>query len=494
MPFQTAKENLIRRPTLLVLFRDAFGGTPLSSTLAAAAAAGATTITVASGTNAKVGPIRIGAGEQLERADVTNVAGAVLTLARPLRFAFDVDTPVVEQVAYNLGDVDGDVSVSVSQESSDQQSAMRLLPFTILRGNLSIGMAARLLGTTIANFAVACGIPYQRITGAGTAASPTVMATAFEDVDSVEHASLAVVSRKNNGSLTLHELWSLSTDFTGVAIQAARAQNGAIPLSVMGLSAFLQYDLAPGASAPFAASVVNTFRGSKGNVFRELREVGVFERTGATATVNMGGGGAAADAVSVTLSGAISGVVAGDFVAFNADDLVEIHQVQTAGATLTLRTPLLRAQANGTVVQKVTKVPFFTVAPGGVSLNLGGSTAPIVSELRDLPIGMQPGSVQATLSFNTMDMLAANIARALGVPVSAIIGNAVLLSQLIAARVLDGVYAEGVTQDGRWLRMVAWGTTQEVQGATIALGSQAPAQLPFVVRPSSGLQLSTWTA
>ncbi len=495
MSFQTAKQSLIRRPTQLVLLRDApASSTPMVTTLLEPADPGDTTIRVTSATNAALGPIRIGAGELLERAVVTLITDDVLTLARPLRFGAAVGAPVVEQVAYDLGDVDGDVSLSVSQESSDQLSAMRLLPLTILRGNASVGMSFRLLGTTPQNLCVALGMDYEKITGSGTVSAPTCWQSDFADVDSIEHSSLVIVSRKNDARLVLHELWSLATDFTGVSLQLARAQNGAVPVAVQGLSAFLQEDLAAGATPDFAAYVVTTARGTKGNVFRELREVGIFERVGSAVTLNDDGGSGEPGEVSLILSAPIAGLASGDFVVIGSEDTAEIHQVETAAGTIDLRTPLLRRVANGAPVQKVQKVPFFSIAQGGATLAIGGSTSPIISELRDLPIGMQPGSVQATLSFTTMDMLAANIARALGVPASAIVGNRVLLSQLIAQRIVDGVYAEGITQDGRWMRVSAWGTSQEVQNFAIALGSQAPAQLPFVVRPSSGLQLTTWTA
>jgi hypothetical protein len=497
MPFQSAVENLIRRPQQIVLFRDAPAGAGIvNTTLAADAAAGATTIVLQAGAGAGVAAgqaFRIGAGELLELVFAQTTPGAdTVTLSRPLRLSHTVDTPVVEQIGYDLGDVDGDVSVNIGQESSDQASAMRLLPFTILRGNLSLGVTGRLLGTSLPNLAVALGIPYSRITGSGTVASPLCLQTDLSDVDSSANDSLVIVSQKQGGARVVHELWSLAYDYTGVSVQLARAQNGAVPFSVMGLSAFLQFDLAAGAALPFTA--VNTNRGTQGKVFRELREVGVFELSGATTTLNDEGGSGAAGENALTVTANIPTLTAGDFVAFGTDDLIEVHQVDSHALTaLAIRTPLLRTQLNGTIVQEVTKVPFLTVAPGGVTLTVGGSTTPIYNELRDLPIGMQQNTAQGSVSFATMDLLVANIARALGVPASQVSGGGALLSRLVASRRLVAFYAEGVTQDGTFCRLMAWGTTQEVQSFALTLGASNPAQVPFVVRPASGLSLTQWT-
>jgi hypothetical protein len=494
MPYQSAFDNLLRRPELIVLVTDAPAGAGVASTtLASAAAAGDTTIAVASGTDINAGPIRIGSGELLECTFVESVASNVATLTRPLRLSHNDGAPVVEQLAYNIGDVDGDVSMSISQESQDQASAMRLLPFTILRGNLSIGFQFRLLGTTLENVCVALGMAYAKVTGANTAIDPKLFQTDFRDVDTLRNASLIVVSSKQDGTRVVHELWSLAFDYTGVSVQFARAQNGAVPVSVMGLSALLQFDLAANAALPFTA--LTTYRGTQGKVFRELLEVGVFEPVGSATTLSDEGGGGAAGEKALTLAGTVSGLAGGDFVAIGAEDLVEVHQSNTvAGTALALRTGLLREVLNGAAVQKVTKVPFATMTQGGVTLNIGGSTQPIYSEFRDLPIGMQQDTVQCTASFSTMDLLVANIARALGVPASQVSGNGALLSKLVASRRILAVYAEGITQDGTFCRMVLWGTTQEVQSLQLALGSGSPTSVPFTVRPASGLQLTQWAA
>ncbi|MBC7843784.1 MAG: hypothetical protein H7099_15800 [Gemmatimonadaceae bacterium] len=496
MPFQTASQNLIRRPKLIAKAADTpASATPMVTALTAAAAAGTNQLTVASAANFVAGPMRVAAGEMLEPVFAVSIAALVITLARPLQFDHAVDEPVVAQRMYNLGDVDGDVTINVAQESSDQQSAMRLLPFTILRGNVSIGAQFRLLGTTLANLCVALGLPFSKLTGSSTAVDPLLLQTDLTDVDTSINESLFIISERQDGTLVVHELWSLATDYTGVSVNFARAQNGAVPVSVMGLSAFMQYDLGVGVNVPWTA--LPTYRATKGTVFRELREVGVIEATGATAVIaEAGGDGGDADVGEkpITLDVAIAGLVNGDFVIIDSEDQVEVHQTNTvATVTVTLRTGLLREKLNGTVVQKGVKIPFFTVAAGGVTFNTGGSTTPIPSELRDLPIGMQKTAVQATMSFATLDMLVANVARAIGVPASQVSGGGALLSKLIASRTIVGAYFEGITQSGMFCRVIIWGASQEVQSFALALGAANPAQTPYALRPASGVQFTQWT-
>ena len=494
MPFQTATDNLIRRPELVALQIDAGAETtPFAVALAEAAAEGAITIDVTAATNFTPNtPARLGAGELVEPVFMLSIAGTTVTLDRPLRLAHVIESPVVEQAVYDLGDVDGDITQNLSQESTDQQSAMRMLTFAILRGNLSLGFAFRLLGTTLANVALAHGIPWSKITGAGTAGDPRCLQTDLSDVDTLQNASLFVVSKRTNGTRVVHELWGLATDYTGVNITFARAQNGAVPVSVMGLSAFLQFDLAANTTRPWTA--LKTYRASAGTIFRELREVGVIEATGAVVTVTDDGGGGVAGEKAITLSGTTAALAPDDFVIFGTDDTVEIHQAgASAGALVTLKTGLLRDQLDGTPVQKGVKIPFFTITPGGVTYSTGGSTTPIQSELRELPIGMQQNGAQAKFAFATNDLLVANIARALGVPVSQVSNGGALLSKLVASRAILGAYFEGITQNGMVCRLVVWGASQEVQSFALALGSSAPAQAPYSLRPASGFQFTQWT-
>lgn len=474
------KDSFIRRPTLFAVFRDQTAATPMNTTLVAATAAGAATITVTSGTNAKVGPARINSGEDIERIDIITVAGAVLTLARPTKRDHPILAVVVEQVAEDAGDVDGDVTVSMSKENTDQFSAMRFLAFTQLPGNASASIAAKILGTTLENIALCCGIPRTRIFGAGTsAAAPKVLTTDFSDVDTVNNLSVAIVSKRQDGTSTVFELWGVNQDYTQVSMQLARAQNGAVPMKAVAIGAVCQIDAAPSFTA------VTTYRANKGKVFKNLTNIGVAIAGPTPTTVATA---AAVDAVTVVCVDA-STIVAGDWVLVNTDDQVELHWVLSkATNTLTLRTQLLRAQAVGTRVVKVTRTPFGAIAQGGATFNVGGSTNPLIVENKELPVGMQPQNAQAQTTFNSMSLALADIAAALGIPAASIANNSLLLSAALLSARIEAVYIEGVTQDGGVCILTSWGCTQDVSNWSIALGGQNPTQVPYSVKPSSGVQ------
>ncbi len=480
------KSTFIRRPTQLVAFRDATGSV-LNSTATVAYAAGASSIIVASGTNAVIGPGRISDGEDMERIDITAVAGATLTLSRPLRRNHLINAPVVAQIAEDVGDVDGDVTLTMSRESTDQFSAMRFIAFGKLIGNASGSFAARILGTTVENLALCCGIPRTSIVGAGTSlAAVKTFTTDFSTVDSVNNLSLAVVSKRQDGTSTVFEFWGVNMDYTQVSMQLARAQNGAVPMRAALIGAAAQFDSAP----VFVA--IQTYRASKGKLFKELTSVGIVSDAAVAATT-VGTAAAAGDVTLPVVSAA--DIVANDWIILAAEDTLEVHWVLSKAAnTLTLRTPLLRAQAVGARVIRALRTPFGAVAQGGVTFNVGGSTSPLIVENRVLPVGMQPQNVQASVTFSVHDLNLPAIARALGIPQSQISSGGLLLSELLLSAGVQALYLEGVTQDNTVCILTLWGCTQDLANFSIALGGQTPTSLPYSVQPSSGVQFVQYAA
>jgi hypothetical protein len=482
------KNTFIRRPERLVVFRDATGGTPLNTTTSAALAVGVTTIVLTSGTNAKVGPARINDGEDIERIDITNVAGATITLARPTRRAHAAGVAVVEQVAEDLGDIDGDVTLGLSRESTDQFSAMRFLQFGTLVGNASATLAARLLGTTVENLAFACGIPRSTsIVGTGAnLANVKTFTTDFSTVDSVNELSLAVVARRQDSSVTVFEFWGVNMDFTQVSMQLGRAQNGAIPFTAALIGAAAQFDAAP------AWTAAQTFRATKGKLFKELTAVGLVTEAAVAATTV--GTAAAAGATTLIVADAAT-ISPNDWIVVGIEDLLEVHWVASKVTnTLTLRTPLLRAQAVGVRVIRALRTPFAAVVQGGATFTVGGSTSPLIVENRVLPVGMQPGNAQATTTFSVNDVTLAAVARALGLPASAVSANGLLLTEGMLSAGIAGVYLEGLTVDNTMCILTLWGVTQDLASFSMALGSTTPTALPYSVRPTSGVQFLQYAA
>ncbi len=480
------KSTFIRRPTQLVAFRDATGSV-LNSTTTLAYAAGVSSITVVSGTNAIIGPARINNGEDIERIDIANVAGAVLTLARPLRRSHAIGVQVVAQVAEDVGDVDGDVTLTMSRESTDQFSSMRFISFGKLIGNASGSFAARILGTTVENFALCCGIPRTSIVGTGASlANVKTFTTDFSTVDSVNDLSLAVVSKRQDGTSTVFEFWGVNMDYTQVSMQLARAQNGAVPMRAALIGAAAQFDSAP----VFVAS--QAFRATKGKLFKELNAVGVVSDAAVAATTVATA--AVAGATTLLLTSATD-ILNNDWIILGTEDTLEVHWVlSNATNTLTLRTPLLRDQAVGVRVIRALRTAFGAVAQGGATFDVGGSTSPIIVENRVLPVGMQPQNAQAAMTFSVHDLNLSAIARSLGIPQSAISSNALLLSEALLSSTIQAIYLEGVTQDNTVCILTLWGCTQDLANFSLALGGQNPTSLPYSVQPSSGVQFVQYAA
>ena len=237
---------------------------------------------------------------------------------------------------------------------------------------------------------------------------------------------------------------------------------------------------------------VQTYRATKGKTFKELTALGVVgDAPVASTTVATA---AAAGATTLILVDA-STIAANDWVVVGVEDQLEVHWVLSkATNTLTLRTPLLRAQAIGVRVIKALRTPFGAVAQGGATFTVGGSTAPLIVENRVLPVGMQPQNAQASMTYNVMDLNLSAIARALGIPQSAISSNGLLLSESLLSANIAAVYFEGVTQDNTVCILTLWGCTQDLANFSLALGGQNPTQVPYSVKPSSGVQFIQYAA
>src|SRR4051812_27993989 len=108
-----AKTKVIKQLNTVLIARDGTGAVGNTTINGAGAAAGATVLPVASTANfAVTDTIRVGSGENVELAVITVVtAGVSLTVADPVTFAHAVGDAVVEQFAYDIGDVSGGVTV-----------------------------------------------------------------------------------------------------------------------------------------------------------------------------------------------------------------------------------------------------------------------------------------------------------------------------------------------------------------------------------------------
>jgi len=481
----SAKNKLMRRLKALYVFRDKSGGA--STTVAAAGSAGDTTFTVASATGITAGKsLRIDDGENIERVEVSGVVGSVVTVVKPLLRAHAAGFAVVEQTGYDVGDVKGTINFTQATESTDVLSAMRRLVFTKLQGFQSMTAETAVYGTTPENLAVALGIPLTAVTGTGADIDhPKVLATDFNDVDSENNVCILFTYVQQDGSVKTREAWGCAAEYTGYAINLAIGQDGVVPLKFNVFGAGVEMDGAP----TFTAAT--TIKAGKGKIFGELTHVGLWTAGGGDTTV----GTAAAAAATTLIVADASGLADGDWIGVNTDDLFETHLISgIAVNTLTLATPLLRAQAVGVAVQKITQLQFAAIGKDGVKFNVGGQTTPIQSGLRRLPLGMQPGTVDVSIGFSLLELTLANLAYVLGIPQSQIANSRLLLSEKIGQATILAVFAQGLLKDGTVCLLNVWGTAQDVASVATQFGDANGSSLPFSAKPSSGIQLVQYAA
>jgi len=157
-------------------------GTFGNTTLTAAAAAGATTITVAAITNfSDTDVIRVGDGETMEVCVVSGApSGFVITLASALKKAHASGEAVVEQVANEIGPIMGDsCKIMWSRETQDVFVASQRLTWSTTKGYGAMRSEFMFPAPSLYNIAFALGIPSSAIQGTGAdGVNPTTLATA----------------------------------------------------------------------------------------------------------------------------------------------------------------------------------------------------------------------------------------------------------------------------------------------------------------------------
>lgn len=479
----STKDKLLRRPQSFVMFRDTPAGN--ATTVAAANAAGAATVTVASATGIAAGKsFRYGSGELIERVEVASVAALVVTLVKPLARDHAAADAFVEQTGYNLGAVKGAITPTQATTVTDVTSALQRLVFQRVEGFETITIDATVHGFTLENFAVAMGIPLPNITGNGLAlATPKVLASDMNDIDTVDNVCLLATYVLQDGTIKTQEFWGVYPDYTAFSVQLGMGQDGAMPMkfSVFGMG--IEQDGAP------TYVPVSTIKATKGKVFSDLTGVGLFVQHATPGLTTVGTAAAKGD---TTLVLADASAYAGeDFVGVGVDDTFEIVWVESvASETLTLKTPLFRAQAVGVTVQRLSQLPFAAIGKDGVKFGVGGQTAAIQNGLRRLPIGSQPGLVDVTLAISLLELSLANRAYALGIPQSAIdvAHSRLVLSEKIGTATVLGAYLIGTLKDGTINRIHFWSPVQDLASIATAFGDANGAVIPWSGKVTSGVQ------
>lgn len=484
-----AKDKVILRGAGIYLHRDKTG-TFGNTTLTAAAAAGAGTLTVAAITNFAVSEwIRIGSGETAELIQIhasTAPTGSTITLATTTRMAHAIGEAVVEVQLYDLGPAtDQGVTVRYRGQSSSQFVHDTRLPHVKLRGFVDAEAEFQFPNVSLYSFAAAVGSLLSKVVGSSTQAAPLQFASDGSDFAGAGELGLVVVGKLFDNSDLVAYLFSVGADYTGIRLPLSRGRLAALPAK------FIAANGAFDTSVPtFAADVTN--KPTKGKVFDALTEAGVFEDAGAGGNSTVASGGAAGASTVVVASG--TGFAAGDWVRFASGNLLQIFQLESVvTTTLTIRGQFLRSLAVGDQVREQTLTLFPGVDADGAELALSGSVEVMRSALTRTNIGTRPGNAEVAIRIPIIETTLANIARALGIPQSAVSGGRLLAagSNILTSAEVNGVYLKGTLVDSTTWVALGWGTDIDLSQAMEILVNNTgkPNTVPLTGVPTSGFCL-----
>jgi hypothetical protein len=199
------------------------------TTLTAAAAAGATSLTVAAIANFADGDyFLIGTNEGMEIAQVSGTpAGSTINLRSPLALAHANGEVVKEVTRTKLGDVTDD-----GVDCSPGEGDFNMIPAATKRGPVGylMGHIAQLVEFGIEhlnldNLAAALGIPETNITGSGTAAAPHSLNVLPDSFSTAIDAAWYFTGVRKDGMNVEIQLWGVEVDPTGLgALKFARGQ------------------------------------------------------------------------------------------------------------------------------------------------------------------------------------------------------------------------------------------------------------------------------
>lgn len=476
-----AKDKVIKQLTSLFICRDATG-TFGSTTLTAANAKGTSALTVAAITNFAAGDtIRIGSGEEMEIGVITGTpSGNTINLTEPLQFAHASGEPVVEMVAYDVGDVaESGVAFSVSGESVDIPVSTSRFPLASITGFVEASIAATLPTVQLEGVAHAVGALLSQISGASSALSPRQLTLNGNEFGGQANIGIVALGVTMDGSIIRLELWGCDADYTGVAFTLSRGQPVGVPMRFVGARGAIS-------STTFPGTADTTLRNSKAKVWNALSEVGYFLDTVTTTTVAVGA--VAADAVLINMTSATSFAV-DEWVRIGSGNRAQFFQIASkVSNAVTMKQKAKYGIDLGATITKVTPTSLGAPSAAGVSVGFGGTVTPLRSSTYATAIGLRQGTAQVTLGFGLIEHSLANFERALGIPSGTASGNRLPLN-LIGTGTIEGLYAKGLLAGGETAWVIAAGCSIDASNVETSItNSGDAAALQITAKPSSYLQ------
>lgn len=225
--------------------------TPASQALTAAAAVGATTLTVAAITNFAVGQtILVGRGESREAVKIhasTAPSGNTITLdaETPIQIAHDIGELVTKAQIIDLGAVHGDgVQLSYDGEPTDIQAENQAFLMSQKTGFAEIGLEFGMIGAMAEQLSAVLGFLLAKITGSGTAASPREFYLDLTDPDSIINEETDCCWRltgvRKDKTVVQLDAFACEIDPTGFALELGRTVNVKVPVRLKVTGGILQ--------------------------------------------------------------------------------------------------------------------------------------------------------------------------------------------------------------------------------------------------------------
>lgn len=225
------------------VMRDTSG---INTTVGANAAAGATSLTVASGTGSANGDIfRLNDGNIQQLNEISSGGGTTSwTLKYPLYYAVVTGDVAVEQLKTPLGHiVDGGVTVDFTGDDNAANVATRRLVLGYLTGHMEISASWAVLGLNPENYASRLGMLESNVTGSGTPSSPNRLVIDGTKIKEQNDLAWYFNGVRKDGGFVEFQIWGAELDWTG-SQQYGRGAVSSMPFKARATSAVavIQYN------------------------------------------------------------------------------------------------------------------------------------------------------------------------------------------------------------------------------------------------------------
>jgi len=412
-----------------------------TTTLAANAAANATTLTLTSATGFHDNdPVLVGSEEDAELVIQDGApSGADVTLDAPgLKRAHLTGETVREAIAYDLGSVIN-VRDASAADVSDIETDTARNPTGRLVGHLMFQPQFDLQGWHPTYWALLTGMPLARVLGAGSAADPTQVHTDGTEFGR-EDSALVLSELLADGSFLRHEFDACSPDYTQLTIAFGQGRATSLP------ARFHAANYGHHRSAALGCLIDYTLQAKKAAQLETLLEAGLF-------TVN--GSGLSTTLIAETVKdentfdlAAATGVAAGKWYLVEGGGKQQVLWAHAlASLEMTVRTRAAYTFPAGSTVKELTQTPFSGLKEGTTQFRTGGSVRPIRFDNARVQAGVRPGGALFTLDVQPTARTLENLRLRLALPASAISGSSLRPGNLVGTDAPVGWYVSAVRKD-----------------------------------------------